>query len=244
MKKGEMENIAGSTPMTNSRDAILANIRQALAAARLPTPPAVSLPSAAGDLPFAVSLADRFAAELKHLSGTTLSTRPQDVPELLLELVTARNADTVLAWNEEHLAVPDALSSLRRAGIRIESGELPRDAGRTEALRANERIRVGITGVDAALAETGTLVVMAGPGKPRLAYMSVRTHIALIRMEQLHPSLAAWLAACPDLADGLRNRSALTFISGPSRTADIEMTLTVGVHGPAEVIAVMIRDDG
>ncbi|MCS6910718.1 MAG: lactate utilization protein [Anaerolineales bacterium] len=229
--------------MTDSRNAILGNIRQALTAARLPTPPAVSLPSIAGGPPSAASFADQFAAELKRLSGTTITTHATDVPELLLKLVTARNADTVLAWSEEHLAVPDALSSLRRAGIRIESGELPRGTGRAEALRANERIRIGITGVDAALAETGTLVVMAGPGRPRLAYMSVRTHIALIRMEQLHPSLAAWLTARPDLADVLRNRSALTFISGPSRTADIEMTLTVGVHGPAEVIAVMIRDD-
>lgn len=229
--------------MTNSRDAILANLRQALAVAQLPRPPAVSLPPAVNSPPSAASLADRFAAELKLLSGTTLTVRPTAVPGLLLELVTARGADTVLAWDDEHLAVPDALNGLRDAGIRIESGELPRGAGRTEALCATEPIRVGITGVEAALAETGTMVVTAGPGKPRLAYMSVRTHIALIRAEQLIPSLAAWLAARPDLAAQLRTRSALTFITGPSRTADIEMTLTVGVHGPAEVIAVLVSRD-
>jgi L-lactate dehydrogenase complex protein LldG len=229
--------------MTNSRDAILASIRQALATGKLPAPPAVSLPSAFSGPSSAASLADRFAAELKLLSGTTLTTRAAEVPDLLLELVTARNADAVLAWSEEHLALPGALSGLRRAGIRIESGELARGAGRAEALRANEPIRVGITGADAALAETGTLAMIAGPGKPRLAYMSVRTHIALIRREQLYLSLAAWLAARPGLADDLRIRSALTLISGPSRTADIEMTLTVGVHGPAEVIAVLMLDD-
>lgn len=227
--------------MSDSRDAILATIRQSLAAARLPAPPSVSgLPSAVGSPPSAVSLADQFAAELKLLTGTTLTARAADVPDLLLELVTARGADAVLAWSDEHLAVPNALDTLRAAGVRIESGELPRDTGRAEALRASETIRVGVTGVEAALADTGTLVVMAGPGKPRLAYMSVRTHIALIRAEQLVPSLAAWLAARPGLAAELRARSTLTLITGPSRTADIEMTLTVGVHGPAEVIAVLV----
>lgn len=230
--------------MTRSRDAILANIQRALATAHLPTPPNVSLPSAIGGPPSAASLADQFAAELKRLSGTTLTARAAEVPDLLLELVAARGADAVLAWGEEYLAAPGALGSLRRAGIRIESGELPHHEGRAEALHANEPLRVGITGADAALADTGTLAVLAGSGRPRLACMSVRTHIALIRMEQLYPSLAAWLAARRDLAAVLRNRSALTLISGPSRTADIEMTLTVGVHGPAEVIAVLISNDG
>jgi L-lactate dehydrogenase complex protein LldG len=229
--------------MSDSRDAILAGIRQSLAATRLPAPPLASgPPSVVGDLPSAVSLADQFAAELKLLNGTTLSAHAAEVPNLLLELVSASGADAALAWSDEHLAVPNALAALRAAGVRIESGELPRDQRRAEALRASETIRVGVTGVEAALADTGTMVLMAGPGQPRLTYLSVRTHLALMRASQLYPSLAAWLAARPGLATELRARSALTLITGPSRTADIEMTLTVGVHGPAEVVAVLIAD--
>ncbi len=229
--------------MSEPRNTILTNIRKSLAAAKLPAPPSVSLPSAVNGPPSAVFLAEQFAAELERLSGTTLTARAANVPDLVRELVIARGADAVLAWSDEHLAVPNALAAVRGAGVRVESGELPRGAGRAAALRATEPIRVGVTGVEAALADTATLVVTAGPGRPRLAGLSVRTHIALIRVAQLYPSLAAWLAARPDLAAELHARSALTFITGPSRTADIEMTLTVGVHGPAEVIAVLIADD-
>jgi len=229
--------------MSDPRDTILNNIRKSLADAKLPAPPRVSLPAAVSGPPSAVSLADQFAAELERLSGTTLTAHAANVPDLVRELVIARGADAVLAWSDEHLAVPNALAAVRGAGVRVESGELPRGAGRAAVLRATEPIRVGVTGVEAALADTATLVVTAGPGRPRLAWLSVRTHIALIRTAQLYPSLAAWLAARPDLAAELRARSALTFITGPSRTADIEMTLTVGVHGPAEVIAVLITED-
>ncbi|MBI4771707.1 MAG: LUD domain-containing protein [Chloroflexi bacterium] len=89
----------------------------------------------------------------------------------------------------------------------------------------------------------------AGPGRGRLASLLPPVHIALVRPEQFFPSLAAFLAhhRPPEcryrgLAALFREPSSLTVISGPSRTADIEMTLTIGVHGPGELHVLCIRD--
>lgn len=228
--------------MSNSRSQILANIRRSLTAAKVPAPPNVQPPSSAVSRLPSNELAAKFTTELTALSGTVIAARAENVPDLLVELLSTRDAKNVLAWEAEHLPVPSALEAVRQSGIEIASAELPRAAGRTEALLANEAVRVGITGVEAAIADTGTMVVMAGAGKPRLAYMSIRTHIALIAPHQLYGTLAEWQAAWPQLPSELRAHSTMTFITGPSRTADIEMTLTVGVHGPGEVIAILITN--
>jgi L-lactate dehydrogenase complex protein LldG len=120
-------------------------------------------------------------------------------------------------------------------------GEVPSGPERSAALEELGALTVGLTAADAAIADTGSLVLMAGPGRARLAAMSVRTHIALFTPGQLHATLADWVAARPDRAAEVRAHSAAVLITGPSRTADIEMTLTVGVHGPGELIAILVE---
>ncbi len=226
--------------MSDSRTHILASIRQSLASAKLPERPAVTLtpPKPVTDRS---ALADQFAVELQALLGKFMTVRQAEAAEVIVQLVRERNAGRVLAWSADQLPVPELWDALHAAGLAMDFGEVDREAQRAARLKDEEQIVVGVTGADAALAETATLALIAGPGRPRLAAMSVRTHIALITPDQLYPSLAAWLASAPDLSDRLRDRSQLVLISGPSRTADIEMTLTVGVHGPGEVIALLVQ---
>jgi L-lactate dehydrogenase complex protein LldG len=230
--------------MTDSRARILNTIRQSLAAARhLPAAPPITL---APQLPITNHqlLIEKFAAELRSLSGAFLAAPHADVPALVARLVHERNAARLLAWEQAHLPAPGLLDYLRgEAGLTVVDAHLPHDEpARSERLAEVERVTIGLTGADAALADTGTLALRTGPGRPRLASLSVRTHIALFTASQLYASWSAWWDNLPDKAEWVQTTSrssSVTLISGPSRTADIEMTLTVGVHGPGEVIAIL-----
>jgi L-lactate dehydrogenase complex protein LldG len=95
----------------------------------------------------------------------------------------------------------------------------------------------GITGVDAALAETGTIVVSSGPGRSRLVPLLPPVHIALAPTSKLTTDLFTWTA---DRSGAMP--SSLTLISGPSKTADIEQTMAIGVHGPKRLIVILYQD--
>lgn len=224
-----------------SRSRILTTIRQSLAAARhLPKAPPISL---APQLPITNHqlLIDTFAIELRSLSGIFLSTSRAEAPALVARLVHERQATSLLAWEQAQLPVPGLLDYLRaEAGVMLVDANLPHaEPARSARLAEVEQVTIGLTGADAVLADTGTLALRAGPGRPRLASLSVRTHIVLFTPNQVYASWAAWWASLPNQAEWVREASNLTLISGPSRTADIEMTLTVGVHGPRELIAIV-----
>ena len=89
-------------------------------------------------------------------------------------------------------------------------------------------LRVGVTKAVCGLADTGSILEVEGPGSPLHASLLPEIHIAILNRSDILPSLA-------DAMPLARHRDAAVFITGPSRTADIEMTLTIGVHGPGEV---------
>lgn len=103
---------------------------------------------------------------------------------------------------------------------------------------------VGISGCAFAIAETGTLVELATDDAHRLVSTLPRVHIGVVDAAQCLPAL---LDAAPRLRDAFANGGApcvATFLSGPSRTGDIEMRLTLGVHGPAVAHALILGGAG
>jgi len=99
---------------------------------------------------------------------------------------------------------------------------------------------VGITGACCAIAETGTLVVLSGVDSPPSVSLLPETHVAIVRRSSVVRSMEdAWTRIRAIGGDLPR---AVTFISGPSRTADIEQTVTLGAHGPYRVHVVLIPD--
>ncbi len=99
---------------------------------------------------------------------------------------------------------------------------------------------VGITGVTSAIAETGTLVVLSGAGSPPSVSLLPETHIAIVRRSSVVRSMEDAWSRIRAIDAGLPR--AVTFISGPSRTADIEQTVTLGAHGPYRVHIVLVPD--
>lgn len=95
---------------------------------------------------------------------------------------------------------------------------------------------VGISSAQAAIAETGTLVLDSADERHRLVSLVPPVHIAIVDASRICETLGEALAL---LRNGKDLSRAVTFITGPSRTADIELTLTVGVHGPQELYVIV-----
>ena len=99
---------------------------------------------------------------------------------------------------------------------------------------------MGVSAADYAIAETGSCVVLPGAGVSRLVSLLPPVYVALVEPGRVLPSLDALFALLgPALAEGTVSRYA-GIITGPSRSADIEQTVTVGVHGPGEVHMVLL----
>jgi len=101
------------------------------------------------------------------------------------------------------------------------------------------RADVGITGCACAIADTGTLVMMAGPGRGRSVSLLPTVHIAIIRQSQIRHRMGEVMAELSPLG---QMPSAVHFISGPSRSSDIENDQSIGVHGPAALYVLIHRD--
>ena len=92
---------------------------------------------------------------------------------------------------------------------------------------------VGITTAQAAIAETGTLVLDAARERHRLISLVPPVHIAIVDAAKIYQTLGETLSVLHKSRDEVS--ATITFITGPSRTADIELTLAIGVHGPQEL---------
>lgn len=98
---------------------------------------------------------------------------------------------------------------------------------------------VGVTGVDYALAATGTLVMLASRDNPRKYSLLPPVHIAVVEERTLLASIDELFITVRMPAD---IASSMVLITGPSRTADIEQILVRGVHGPGELHVVLLRN--
>jgi L-lactate dehydrogenase complex protein LldF len=161
-------------------------------------------------------LIQRFADELSALDGDFTLCSSANVAQLIFDELEKLGISTIFSWDKDFL--PEGLiDDLEIKGITV-----------TEAL--DSEVKAGISGAEAAIAETGTLVLPSGKGRPQFVSLTPEVHIAILRASDILQDLSAALQL-----PAMSQSAAVSLISGPSRTADIEMTLTLGVHGPRKI---------
>jgi L-lactate dehydrogenase complex protein LldG len=205
--------------MTDARSAILNRIRQAERTARLPAATQVHVPA-----PAKRSEDECLRRFLDELAALGVDAHVEPTADAVRARVAACVAGrSVFCWDSEWLPY-DVGSVLADATHGDSPGDRRADAD------------VGVTGCDAAIADTGSLVLLSGEGRPRAASLLPPVHLAIVRRADLRFGMDQYFR---ERADAIAAASCCTFVTGPSRTADIELTLTVGVHGPGKVIVVV-----
>jgi len=238
-----------------SREQMLGRIRKALGRSpdvsgkELPrtdllSPLAPVMPTIAAE-----DLAPKFEAELVKVGGRHHRAADRsDLCGILTEIAMESRA-VVLSRNPLLVDLKVA-NQLTGRGLRLatwpgDSVEGPEQATVNDFRESCFAADLGITGVDFALAETGSLVLTSMTEGSQLASLTPPIHVALYRRSQLVASLEEVLERLPlpRMPDaGLLGRS-VVIVTGTSRTADIEQILIRGVHGPREVHAILIEDN-
>ena len=118
-------------------------------------------------------------------------------------------------------------------------------ASRSDVRQRLAESGMGITGADYAIAETGSVVVLPRRGLSRLVSVVPPVHVAIVRPSDIVGTLDDLFALrrLEYARNGGEMGSYLNFITGPSRTADIEQTIVVGVHGPREVHMLLLNEE-
>lgn len=159
--------------------------------------------------------------------------------ETLMDLVK-QAGQQAMTWADEDLPIKNIRELLFRAGVTRHVPDLARDpVMRRQQWQNLDAVRVGITGALGGLADTGSLIVTSGRQRARAASLLPETHIALLPNDRLYPTMQAFFAA-PAAQKLTGDSSNLVFITGPSRTADIEMIITRGVHGPKRLYVILL----
>ena len=169
------------------------------------------------------ALLERFRLKSEVASSTVdIVATDADVPAAVAKYLAAMKLPTsAVAWA--------SLGALDWAGAGLN----------VEARGARDADLVGITGCFCAVAETGTLMMCSSPDTPAAVSLLPETHIAVVRTARIVPYMEdAWNLARAELGSLPR---AVNFISGPSRTGDIEQTIVLGAHGPYRVHLVIVE---
>jgi L-lactate dehydrogenase complex protein LldG len=158
--------------------------------------------------------------------------RQSDVFETVLSVLTQYDARRVGVGVSEDETIGNRLSS---AGIEVV------DWHHSGGFDSQFDLDAGITGVHAAISETGTLVCHSGPDQGRGLSLVPPVHVAIVRSSDILPDMIDYWALFKDKSN-LDLPSSISFITGPSKTADIEGVLIKGVHGPLEVHVVLVEE--
>ncbi|MEW6180594.1 MAG: LUD domain-containing protein [Chloroflexota bacterium] len=169
-----------------------------------------------------------FFNELSRLSAKGVEITPGDIKRLLENLVQEEKITRATLWETPLLQRLQIASHLQLLGVDIVSSNAPKH----EIAQCD----LGITEVDFILPETGTIGLYSGKNKPRVVSLLPRIHLAIATPTALRPDLY-------QVFEEAKEHHYFVLITGPSRTADIELTVTLGVHGPQKLWVWLLREE-
>ncbi|MGE4218092.1 MAG: lactate utilization protein C [Alphaproteobacteria bacterium] len=225
--------------MSGGRDAILGSIRRSLGRgplsgdaaaaleAKLAAPPRGIIPRRVQLDPAA--LVDLFESKAKGVNATVTRVASADgVPDAVADYLAHENLPASLRMAPDRGL--DDIPWSKRPTLTITRG--PSDGSH----------EVGLTGVFAAVAETGTLMLASGPDSPTTLNFLPDSHIVVLRASQVvGPYEAGWDRVRATYGSGSMPRT-VNFVTGPSRTGDIEQKIYLGAHGPRRLHIIVIED--
>jgi L-lactate dehydrogenase complex protein LldG len=240
--------------MANSRDLVLQRIRNGLAG----TAGAADLPGGAAPPPVPpvwpretsdpAVLAERFTSELKEVHGEVFRCGSmQEARQKLAALLDEIEPDAQRSeqgGQSGEAASPNPLGSMDKPPCReVAEGLVPDRVVWAERAWGPDfmaRLPAGLVAAEYLLADTGSVVIACGTHQERLLCYLPPVCIVIARVEQLFEHLpAAWEAMVRRCADP-QLRGELVIVTGPSRTADIEKILILGVHGPKRLVVILV----
>ena len=181
-----------------------------------------------------------------HLLAAGLDVTETDLGEWICQLANERPSHfTAPAIHKTREEIAELFARVTNEDVGSDIPTLV-ELARREIRESFIEADVGISGANIAIAETGTLVIVSNEGNARLVTSLPEVHIALVGHEKLVPSIDEATAVIKLLArsgTGQKMTSYVSFITGPSRTSDIEKTLTLGCHGPRELHVIFV-DNG
>ncbi len=185
-----------------------------------------------------ITLAQTFKTAFEAVSGHAhIVQNDAEAAAKIAEIVQAAGAGRI-AFAE----LPEAFIDAAAAHCGAMEVLRPPYASAT-AIAEIDQVHVGITGANFGIAETGTLAEVVFDDASRLCSSLPRTHIGVVRARDLVPTLRGSAERMNQLYAAHPENIMISYISGPSRTGDIEMILTLGVHGPEYAHAILILGD-
>ncbi len=181
------------------------------------------------------SLLKQILKELLNVNAEVRTAESEDgLKASIAELISAKGISSFAMCESDYLkklGLRDFLTSEGLEHLEASDKEVVAKAG------------IGITEVDYAIADTGTLVILTDVMRPRSVSLLPPIHLAIVRKGNLVSNISDLFIILKQTLDDTQDiTSCMTFITGPSRTADIELNLTLGVHGPKELYVILIAD--
>ena len=188
-------------------------------------------------------LLQRFIEEATALGCNAVCIESEEaIGETVLKICRTAEVSNIVISGTEIVSTLRGFDKFDHYGIDRSYIESLTNAAKKDLVKHLSSMHVGITGIDWAIAETGTIVITSDQDQELLTSLLPPIHIAVMKRSQIRESLTVVLEelGTQRMMRQPPSRSA-TFITGPSRTSDVELTLSIGVHGPKELHLLVIN---